>query len=169
MTIRLGERPSRRPEVLGEKSHSASNIPRLSEFKSGLPIEQSSSSDENGVFDAADPRPSKHSPGKIDSSDKWAALGNKRRNYQPAKDSLPAAPKKRSVIMSRRKDWGLGSSGYDYGVAHKRGSRGPQQARPVWLDQDWRRDQHPLSQHKSVFGSADDDLEWVGGWHAFHL
>lgn len=170
VTIRLGERPSRRPEVLGEKSHSASNIPRLSDTKPALPIKQSNSPDENGVFDPADSRPLKHLfPGKRNSSDKWAALGNKRRNYQPAKDSLPAASNKRPMTMSRRKDWGLGSSGYDYGVSHKRGSRGPQHFRPAWLDQDWRRDQHPLSQHKPVYESADDDLEWVGGWHAFHL
>ncbi|ERF72923.1 hypothetical protein EPUS_08370 [Endocarpon pusillum Z07020] len=167
VTIRLGEHPAR-PVVLGEKSHSANNI-RLSDFKSAVPIGHSSHTDENGSFVAADSRPLKHAPGKHTSADKWAVLGNKRRNYQPAKDSLPAAPKKRSMTMSRRKDWGLGSSGYDYGVPHKRGSRGPQHARPVWLDQDWRRDQHPLSQHRPVYDSADDDLEWVGGWHAFHL
>jgi len=178
VTVRLDE-PVRRPEVLCEKSHSASNIPRLSDFKPTLPIKQSSSPDENGVqVDIAGPRlfkpSSQHSAqhsalGKSTSSDKWAALGKKRRNYQPAKDSLPAASKKRSVTTNRRKDWGSTSFAYDAMVSHHRSSRGSQHVRPVWLDQDWRRDQHPLSQHKPVYDGADDDLEWVGGWHAFHL
>jgi len=168
VTVRLGERP-RRPIILGEKSRSASNIPRLSDFKPDVPIKQSNGSDENGFFEYMDSRPSKHLSGKRTPADRWAALGNKRRSYQPAKDSLPAAPKKRSMTMSRRKDWGLGSSGYASGVPHKRGNHGPQHTRPVWLDQDWRRDHHPLSQHKPIYDSADDDLEWVGGWHAFHL
>lgn len=169
VTVRLGDPPSGRPHVLGDKSHSASNIPRLSNFKPVLPIKHSDGLDENGDFNTTHAKLSRHSPDQRTSADKWAALGNKRRNYQSPKDNMPAAPKKRSATMSWRKDWGLGSSGYDLGVSHKRGSRGPHQARPAWMDHDWRRDQHPLSQHKPIFDSADDDLEWVGGWHAFHL
>jgi serine/threonine protein kinase len=170
VTVRLDEPPVRRPEVLSEKSHSASNIPSLSDFKAALPTKQSCSPDENGVFEVATPRVFKYSSlGKSNSSDKWAALGKKRRNYQPAKDSFPAASKKRSVTTNRRKDWGLNSSGNDAALSYHRSSRGSQHVRPVWLDQDWRRDQHPLSQHKPVYDGADDDLEWVGGWHAFHL
>jgi serine/threonine protein kinase len=169
VTVRLGEPSSRRADVLGEKSHSASNIPRLSDFKPAPSDKQSGSPDENGVLGAAHSTHSKHWPDRRTAADKWAALGNKRRNYQPARDSLPAAPKKRSMTMSWRKDWGLGSSGYDYGVSNKRGSRGSLQVRPAWLHQDWRRDQHPLSQHKPIYDGVDDDLEWVGGWHAFHL
>jgi serine/threonine protein kinase len=169
VTVCRGDGPGCRPNVLSEKSRSATNIPRLSDFKVSIPTKGSDIPDENGVFPAEQSRSSRHSPPKKSSADKWAVLGNKRRNYQPAKDSLPAAPKKRSMTMSWRKDWGLGSSGYDYGLPHKRGSRGPSQARPAWMDQDWRRDQHPLSQHKPVYDSTDDDLEWVGGWHAFHL
>lgn len=168
VSVRLGDHPGR-PDVLGEKSHSASNIPRVSDFTPALPGEHSTSSDENGVLGAAHPKHSKHSPDQRTSADKWTALGNKRRNYQSPRDSMPSVPKKRSMTMSWRKDWGLGSSGYDLGVQHKRGSRGPQQARPAWMGQDWRRDQHPLSQHKPIYDSAEDDLEWVGGWHAFHL
>lgn len=169
VTVRLGDGASHRPTVLSEKSHSASNIPRLSDFKPAFPANQSGSPDENGGFGAMDSKHSKHSPDKRNPGDKWAALGKKRRNYQPGGESLPAAPKKRSMTMSWRKDWGLGSSGYDVGTPHLRGSRSAQQARPVWLHQDWRRDQHPLSQHKPIYDGADDDLEWVGGWHAFHL
>ena len=169
VTVRLGDCHSRRPNVLCQKSSSAGNIPRLSDFKPTLPIKQSNCSDENGVLEAATSRLPKHPSGKMTSPDKWAALGNKRRSHQPIQVTSSAAPKRRTATMSRRKDWGLGSSGYEYGVPHKRGSRGPQHARPAWLDQDWRRDQHPLSQHKAAYESADDDLEWVGGWHAFHL
>ena len=169
VTVRLGGRLSQRPEVLVEKSNSASNIPRLSDFKPALLGKQSNNPDENGVFDAAHPRVSKRSHGPAPPADKWAALGTKRRTFQPPKDGSQPVPKKRSMTMSWRKDWGLGSSGYDHGAPHKRGSRAPQSARPAWMDQDWRRDQHPLSQHKPIYDGADDDLEWVGGWHAFHL
>jgi serine/threonine protein kinase len=169
VTVRMGDRSPVRPDILSEKSHSASNIPRLSDFKSASPAKRSNNSDENGMPEGPNVRARKHSPVKQSASDKWAALGNKRRNYRPAKDSAPAVPKKRSMTMSWRKDWGLGSSGYEYGVPQKRGSRGPQHGHPAWLEQDWRRDQHPLSQHKPHYDGADEDLEWVGGWHAFHL
>jgi serine/threonine protein kinase len=168
-TVRLGKHPSRRLDVLSEKSHSATNIPLMPHFKPTLHAKQSISPDENDVPDAVYARSPKRSLGKDSPADKWAVLGSKRRNYQSAKDNFPGPLMKRSTAMSWRKDWGLGSSGYDYGFTHKRGSRGPHQTRPTWLDQDWRRDQHPLSLHKPVHDGADDDLEWVGGWHAFHL
>ena len=74
------------------------------------------------------------------------------------------------MTMGWRKDWGLGSSGFDYGTWHRRGSRGRQRERPVWLNHDWRRDQNaqPTSKFINLDGSSDED-EWVGGWHAFHL
>ncbi len=169
VTVRLGKPSSCRPDVLREKSHSASNIPRLSDFKAPVVDKQSNSPDQNGIFGNVLSTYPKHSLDKKNAADKWAALGNKRRNYQSPSDSSSAVPKKRTMTMSWRKDWGLGSSGYDYGISNKRGSRGAHQARPAWLQQDWRRDQHPLSQHKPIYDGADDDLEWVGGWHAFHL
>lgn len=169
VTVRLDNRSSHRPDVLGEKSDSATNIRRLADFKPAMAAKALGPSDENGILGGGHAKSPKRPPGRYSPTDKWAALGNKRRNYQPTKDNSPAPSKKRSMTMSWRKDWGLGSSGYDYGVPHKRGSRGPHQGRPAWLDQDWRRDQHPLSQHKPVYDGADEDLEWVGGWHAFHL
>jgi len=101
-------------------------------------------------------------------SDKWAALGNKRRNFQTAKEGQPTTTKKPSMTMGWRKEASLGSSGFDYSAWHRRDSRGG--ARPAWLDQDWRREQHPLPAHKSsIDSSTDEEDQWVGGWHAFHL
>lgn len=169
VTVHHDEPTSTRPGVLQEKSHSASNIPRLSDSKPALVDRPLICADENGVYGNVTLQHPRRPIDRKNAADKWAALGNKRRNYHPAGEAVPTPAKKRSTTTTWRKDWGLGSSGYEYGVSSKRGSRVVTHAQPVWLQQDWRRDQHPLSQHKPIYDGADDDLEWVGGWHAFHL
>ena len=105
--------------------------------------------------------------------DKWAALGDRRRNYKPAEKSYS----KEGVMNPRccwRKDWGLGSSGFDYGLwVKKRSSAG--RYRSILDRDDWRRSDsvERLSRNNNnnngYDGSVDEDLDLVGGWHDMHL
>jgi len=142
------------PGVLTEsKSRSSSNA-RLSRTpKPSSPTKYSNVPNEN------DPtgwrvRPQR-SPRQVP-ADKWAALGEKRRNYQS--ESQPAMTKKRSMTTGSRKRPANQLDNW-----HRRDSRHNKQYRPAFLDQDWRA-------HKVVDSSTDeDDNEWVGGWKAFPL
>ena len=157
-----------RPDVLSPKKQSLTNIPKLAAANDSTQKKTIGIPNENDVPNI---RRGKQSPTKPVSADMWADLGNRRRNHTPAKDIPTSSSKKRSMTMSRRKDWGLGSSGYDNVAWNRRGgSRGRHRERPAWLDQDWRRDPNaqPLSKVSPLDGSSDED-EWVGGWHAFHL
>lgn len=121
------------------------------------------------------PRPIR--PGSPKSSshvDKWAALGDKRRKYKP-NDPQQQQKKKNYLLQSNwRKDWGLGSSGFDTtGGLTKDQQPSPQhdRRRRLFLERDWRRDANvdvtkPLSGYD---GSVDEDLDLVGGWHDLHL
>jgi serine/threonine protein kinase len=91
-------------------------------------------------------------------ADKWAALGEKRRNYHGETDTQAPSTKKRSLTTGSRKRPANSSDNW-----HRRDSRHAKQHRPAFLDQDWR-------QSKVVDSSTDeDDFEWVGGWKTFHL
>ncbi|KAI1622907.1 protein-serine/threonine kinase [Exophiala viscosa] len=147
------------PGVLAEsKSRSNSNA-RRSLTPKPAPIKTAHGYGEN------DPlgwrmRPSRHSPNHVP-VDKWAALGNKRRSQHIETDiQLPAwSAKKRSYTTGSGKKPPQG--GLDQQASHRRESRN--KARPAYLKQDWR-------QSKVIDSSADeDDHEWVGGWHNFHL
>jgi len=102
---------------------------------------------------------SRQSPPKSSLMDRWTALGNKRRAYQ-TKDANASfgSKKKSSSTMSWRRDWGLGSSGFDHGAASKFNGTGTgighgysaghnygrnshhRQNSHYRLGQDWRRD-----------------------------
>ncbi|KIW20699.1 hypothetical protein PV08_01276 [Exophiala spinifera] len=95
--------------------------------------------------------------------DKWAALGDKRRGLpQSGPDGHVStwSTKKRSFTTgSRKRPTQVIAS--DHHPMHRRDSRS--KARPAYLNQDWR-------QAKVIDSSMDeDDHEWVGGWHNFHL
>lgn len=126
-----------------------------------------------GVTPLATPPQSPDSSPKKGSLDKWAALGDKRRNYKSP--SLPFGHKSFPTNMAWRKDWGLGSSGFDYGSWAKKDT-GPTHGRRrrPFLEKGWRRDvaESPKSNAKtfnSYDGSVDEDLDLVGGWHDLHL
>jgi serine/threonine protein kinase len=111
---------------------------------------------------------------KKSSLDKWAALGDKRRNFKPADASLEA--KRFPNSMTWRKDWGLGSSGFDYGSwAKKESSPFQDRRRRPFLRREWRRDsletQKPVKvkHNPDYHGSVDEDLDLIGGWHDLHL
>jgi hypothetical protein len=146
------------------KSHSSVNIRRspVPSAKPSSPVKTSFSPNENDFFSWR--RPNQRSPVKPVSQDKWAALGNKRRNIRHDAEQS-AAPKKRSMTTgSRKKPVNFGTSGFDYGALPRRGSREKDnRTRPVWMDHDWR-------QHPKPVVSDEDDHEWVGGdVFAFHL
>ncbi|KKY25481.1 putative serine threonine protein [Phaeomoniella chlamydospora] len=165
-----------RPDVLSPKTHSSTNVPTMAALavSSSMPAKKPAGlSNENDVPGQRTVRGNKLSPSKAISADMWADLGNRRRNLSAAKE-IPTPSKKRSMTMSWRKDWGLGSSGFDYGAWNRHGSgaghRHQHRDRPAWLDHDWRRDQAAQSTIKSSgFDGSSDEDEWVGGWHAFHL
>ncbi|KAJ9603756.1 cAMP-dependent protein kinase catalytic subunit [Cladophialophora chaetospira] len=149
------------PGVLAEsKSRSSSNARRSRTPKPTSPVKTSFGVNENDpfVWRARTPR---HSPPQVP-ADKWAALGNKRRNFQIEPDTRALATKKRAMTTGSRKrpTSGIGYE-HHHNTLHRRDSRG--KARPAYLNQDWR-------QQRAIDSSGDeDDLEWVGGWHNFHL
>jgi len=151
------------PGVLTEsKSRSSSNArrSRTRTPRPTSPLKASGGSNENDPFGWRVRTP-RHSPQQVP-VDKWAALGHKRRNMQPDMDHTPRAgsTKKRSMTTGSRKRSSNGP-GLDQ-VWHRRDSR--TKARPAYLQQDWR-------QAKVMDSSPtdEDDHEWVGGWHNFHL
>ena len=144
-----------RPGILTEtKSHSSINARRNKTPQPISPIKTSPGLDENDPLSYSR---AKRSPTKLISTDKWAALGNKRRNLQ-AESITPKAS-----VSDKRRSMTMGSRGVrrHENSFHRRESR--EKARP-YLDKDWR-------QHKPVFDSStdDEDYEWVGGWQTFHL
>lgn len=114
------------------------------------------------------------SPPKKSALDKWAALGDKRRNYKTTERSF--GQQKPVNNMTWRKDWGLGSSGFDYGSWAKKDNLAHQdRRRRPFLEKGRRRD--AMESPKAVKpyvpsgydGSIDEDLDLVGGWHDLHL
>lgn len=142
-----------RPGILTEtQSHSSINARQGQPQKAPPPLKSSQSPNENDPFQWRSR--AKRSPTKVVDADKWAALGHKRRNYQPDAAKTPSATKRRSMTTgSRRKT-------PDHPPFPRRDSR--DKGRPAYLNQDWR-------QHKTSFdSSADEGDEWVGGWNEFH-
>ena len=127
--------------------------------------------DENATSKSAPTSP--QSSSKKSNLDKWAALGDRRRNYKPAEVSFKQ--KKFLNNMAWRKDWGLGSSGFDYGSWAKKEPVSPERRRRPFLEKGWRRDAVESSKltytkpASGYDGSIDEDLDLVGGWHDLHL
>jgi serine/threonine protein kinase len=143
------------------KSRSSSNARRSRTPKPTSPVKAHFGVNENDPYGWRMRTP-RHSPKQVaTATDKWAALGNKRRNYQ-AEPETQAWSKKRAMTTGSRKKptIGFGHESH-YPSSQRRDSRN--KARPAYLDQDWR-------QQRVVDSSTDeDDLEWVGGWTNFHL
>lgn len=112
-------------------------------------------------------RPFRYTPPKRFNLDKWAALGDRRRNYRPEEDA--SRFKQRSMNTNWRHDSGPSSPP----AWHKRDDR----RRNPFLDKDWRRERDPYETVKvkiandssDYHGSVDEDLDLVGGWHDLHL
>lgn len=114
------------------------------------------------------PRPIRQTSPKKSNVDKWTDLGDKRRNCKTRDLFGP-----QRAANSWRRDWGLGSSGFDHGSRPKRESPQPDRRRRLFLEKDWRRNDvelPKLSPAKPSYDSTiDDDLDLVGGWHDLHL
>lgn len=111
------------------------------------------------------------SPPKKSLLDKWAALGDKRRDAKAREESF-GQKKSTNNCTSWRRDWGLGSSGFDYKAwARKATPTFHERSRP-FLQKDWRREAADTSKPRppsGYDGSVDEDLDLVGGWHELHL
>ena len=145
------------------KSRSSLNASRSRARSSGSPPKAGTSPNENHPLNH---RAHRRSPtSKSVSSAKWAELGNKRRNLQPEADKAPTVTKRRSMtVASSRKRPGHTYSGSDFMSWHRRDSR--EKAHPAYLNQDWRQ---PKTSLESSSSPDEDDHEWVGGWHNFHM
>jgi serine/threonine protein kinase len=101
----------------------------------------------------------RYTPQKSSTLDKWAALGDRRRNYRP-KEEPPRQEKKPSFLSS---------------VNWRRNS-GPNRHRNPFLDKEWRRETPNVGNappsaefvglHEKLI---DEDLDLVGGWHELPL
>jgi serine/threonine protein kinase len=154
--------------------------PRVSSSEfSPMPVKAPGS--ENGSLHHPPIRPFRYTPPKQPSLDKWAALGDRRRNYRRKEENFPRKKPQNSTAAATtipttwRRDSGFGSLGFvmpskkDFLTDHER-------YRNPFLDKDWRRDavetfkpKPGKSSVKVYDGSADDDLDFVGGWHDLHL
>lgn len=112
------------------------------------------------------PRPVRQSSPKKNNMDKWAELGDKRRNFKTREIFSP-----QRATNTWRRDWGLGSSGFDHGSRAKRESPQSDRRRRFFLEKDWRRETAEVAKPSPVTydGSVDEDLDLVGGWHDLHL
>ncbi|KAJ5099777.1 hypothetical protein N7532_006778 [Penicillium argentinense] len=115
------------------------------------------------------PRPIHQASPKKSNLDKWAELGDKRRNCKTREPFGLAR-----AANTWRRDWGLGSSGFDHGFRPKRDSPHLDRRRRLFLEKDWRHHDEVPSKPFPVKTSSydttiDDDLDLVGGWHDLHL
>ncbi|WEW56589.1 cAMP-dependent protein kinase catalytic subunit [Emydomyces testavorans] len=127
--------------------------------------------------------PSKHSPRKKSAIDKWAALGQKRRNYHPKEDQSPQWKARQIVNRNWRKDARPSSFGtenepwFQKGISPRsKQNRQQQQPQSYLLSKDWRHDPFqtikpkksgcPFAAHDSY---PDDEFDFIGGWHDLHI
>ncbi|KAK2732498.1 hypothetical protein FQN55_004075 [Onygenales sp. PD_40] len=106
----------------------------------------------------------RYSPPKQSGMDKWAALGNKRRNFHPKRKDSSRSKKTNYMSKSWRKESGLGSPGLDERHVDQH-----------FLEIDWRRDPFETIKAKknpnpvANYDGIDDDFDWIGGWHDLHI
>lgn len=118
---------------------------------------------------------SKHSPSNQSIMDKWAALGNKRRNYNYSKPNRsPRLKKQRSMNMNWRKDRRNGSHGSGKSPQAKLVSPRNSQNHQHFLEHDWRRDPFQTIKPKKnpvpvSHYDDNDEFDWIGGWHDLHI
>jgi len=125
--------------------------------------------DSDSGTSSSTPRPFRQPSPKHSNLDKWAELGDKRRKCK-ARDLFNP----QRGANNWRRDWGLGSSGFDQAPRAKRESPQPDRRRHLFLEKDWRREpteapKRPPVKFSSYDGSLDEDLDLVGGWHDLHL
>jgi serine/threonine protein kinase len=143
------------PGVLTEsKSRSSSNARRSRTPKPVTPSKPNVTNENIDPFAWRSRHEARRSPRQVP-ADKWSALGEKRRNMPHDSDPQATLTKKRSMTTGSRK-----RPATTFDTWRRRDSRANKQ-RPAFLNQDWRK--------ARVVDSDEDDHEWVGGWHNFHL
>ena len=90
--------------------------------------------------------------------DKWAALGNRRRQYDQMAQSAPQAP--RRGITSNVSNWRAGF-GFNVFSGYRGSDKGSKKENAVSKVQDWR---HNTQDQASLRESLGADIEWVGGF-----
>lgn len=126
--------------------------------------------------------PSKHSASNKSVMDKWAALGQKRRNYHPKEDRSPQWKARNVVNRNWRKDnrasvLSENEQSPRKGSSPKRNrSRQQHHAQSYLLSKDWRNDPFQTIKAKKFscpfapqHSEADDEFDFMGGWHDLHI
>lgn len=160
------------PSHFNSRSHSPSN----SKHGSAIPTPRKNMDTAGENLHSHHFPPSRYSPPRQSIMDRWAALGNRRRNYQRKGEGSPRLRKQQSMNMNWRKDWGLGSSASDYGTWTRRDVASVNDHRHhSLLDRDWRREPfRTIKARRSHYSlpnrdGVDDEFDLVGGWHDLHL
>lgn len=112
-------------------------------------------------------RPVRYTPPKRTNVDKWAELGDRRRNFRSEEE--PRLRKQRSMNLTWRRDSGPTSPP---GWPKRDVFSGNDRHRNPFLDKEWRREGSDTSQANpshNYHGTVDEDLDLVGGWHDLHL
>lgn len=147
------------------QSHSPDTLSTLPTAPRAIRAKSLDAESDSGTSNST-PRPAQQSSPKKSTLDKWAKLGDKRRNCKTRDLFGP-----QRATNTWRRDWGLGSSGFDHGARAPESP--PSDRRRRLFDKDWRREAaqvHKTSPIKHSYdGSVDEDLDLVGGWHDLHL
>jgi len=106
-------------------------------------------------------------PPKRSAADKWAALGDRRRN-QPATPQktvkTPKAAQSAPVPARKRSRTGSWRRPIHWGPSQHENAGIPEKPKDMWnAKKDWRHHNEPSPVHDI------GDLEWVGGWNDLHL
>jgi len=167
-----GNDPTLRRIGLSETKESAANARVLSSKREQEP-EQRPSADgvsDHDVFMFEDAAPHYSPPKRTISngstlpkpgggiSDKWAALGNRRREFKQDSESVPVATEKKRTTTGNNWRAGFGFKVFSGYGGWDRGNRKENALAKV---RDWRRD---TQAQQSSRESLDDDVEWVGGF-----
>ncbi|KAK8235246.1 kinase-like domain-containing protein [Phyllosticta capitalensis] len=181
-TPRAGLREVKDPAAIhNSRNRSPPAAPRVVNEQTGFIFEDLHHDDEEPK------EQQKPTPKRIIKTNRWAALGDKRRAREAPSHSKPVSSSvgtKRALALDWKRGLAVGGQqplhhgsdhlgvfgkGYGGGVHHHKF----QQQQQGWsMSKDWR--QHGVQQHvgaQQCGRSVDDigDLEWVGGWHDLHL
>ncbi|MCJ1371631.1 hypothetical protein MMC20_002850 [Loxospora ochrophaea] len=106
-------------------------------------------------------------PSKRTIMDKWAVLGNRRRAAHPEIGKTAQTGQNAKNNTTWRRGFGLRATtgNITAGLWDRKQVNGGGGGSKVL---DWRRDNH-YPHHPNNSADEDGDVEWVGGWHNFHL
>jgi serine/threonine protein kinase len=135
------------------KSRSSSNARRSRTPKPIILAKPTSVPDENEPFSLKPRQDPRRSPRQepADMTSKWAALGDKRRNFHGEAEGRASTSKKRSMTTGSRR-----RPATTFDTWRRRDSRSTKQPQHPAFHMDWRK--------QRVIADSDDEHEWVGGF-----